>query len=66
MSSVLSMRFESAAAAKPACMSAGDRPGYLTTGEGLSLQRAERQAAPGSARIPFGDRTAYSTGEGLS
>ena len=28
--------------------------------------RAERRAAPKPARIPVGDRPAYSTGEGLS
>ena len=31
-----------------------------------SFTRAERWAAPKPARIPSGDRPAYSTGEGLS
>jgi len=34
--------------------------GWKTTG----LPRAERRAAPKPARIPLGDRPAYSRGEG--
>jgi hypothetical protein len=30
------------------------------------MKRAERRAAPKPARIPAGDRPAYSSGEGLS
>ena len=32
----------------------------------LSKRRAERRAAPKPARIPSGDRLAYSTDKGLS
>ena len=32
----------------------------------LSGKRAERRAAPKPARIPSGDRTTYSSDEGLS
>jgi hypothetical protein len=36
-----------------------------SSGEGLTLRRAERRAAPKPARIPRGDRPMYSSGEGL-
>lgn len=38
----------------------------MRTHEVVTLQRAERRAAPKPARIPLGDRPRYASDEGLS